>query len=160
MRRFPERIGDDVQRELKRFGPVGAMAEIVKAWPAAVGDSIARNAWPARVSRDGTLHVATSSSAWAFELGLLEADIRERLGAALGPDVPPRLRFAPGRLPEPPREAAGERRIEPPEPTPAQEREAARLAAPIEDENLRKVVAKAAAASLAKAAVRPPRLVD
>jgi hypothetical protein len=160
MRRFPERIGDDVQRELKRFGPVGAMAEIVKAWPAAVGDSIARNAWPARVNRDGTLHVATSSSAWAFELGLLEADIRERLGAALGPDVPPRLRFAPGRLPEPPREAAGERRIEPPEPTPAQEREAARLAAPIEDENLRKVVAKAAAASLAKAAVRPPRLVD
>jgi hypothetical protein len=160
MRRFPERIGDDVQRELKRFGPVGAMAEIVKAWPAAVGDSIARNAWPARVNRDGTLHVATSSSAWAFELGLLEADIRERLGAALGPDVPPRLRFAPGRLPEPPREAAGERRIEPPEPTPAQEREAAHLAAPIEDENLRKVVAKAAAASLARAAERPPRLVD
>jgi hypothetical protein len=160
MRRFPERIGDDVQRELKRFGPVGAMAAIVKVWPTAVGDSIARNAWPARVSRDGTLHIATSSSAWAFELGLLEADIRERLGAALGPDAPPRLRFAPGRLPEPPREAAGERRIEPPEPTPAQEREAARLAAPIEDENLRKVVAKAAAASLAKAAVRPPRLVD
>jgi hypothetical protein len=63
-------------------------------------------------------------------------------------------------LPEPPREAAGERRIEPPEPTPAQEREAARLAASIEDENLRKVVAKAAAASLAKAAERPPRLVD
>jgi len=84
MRRFPERIGDDVQRELKRFGPLGAMAEIVKAWPAAVGASIARNAWPARVSRDGTLHVATSSSAWAFELGLLEADIRKRLGAALG----------------------------------------------------------------------------
>jgi len=41
MRRFPERIGDDVQRELKRFGPLGAMAEIVKAWPAAVGASIA-----------------------------------------------------------------------------------------------------------------------
>jgi hypothetical protein len=156
----PERIGDEVQRELKRFGPVGAMAEIVRAWPAAVGDSIARNAWPARVSRDGTLHVATSSSAWAFELGLLEAGIRERLEAALGADAPPRLRFAPGRLPEPPREPAGEGRIGPPEPTPEDEREAASLAAPIEDENLRKVVAKAAAASLAKTAERPPRLVD
>jgi hypothetical protein len=158
--RFPERIGGEVGRELKRFEPTGAMAEIVRAWPAAVGGSIARNAWPARVGRDGTLHVATSSSAWAFELGLLESDVRERLAAALGADAPTRLRFAPGRLPEPPREGAGEDRIEPPEPTPAQEREAARLAAPIEDENLRKVVAKAAAASLAKASERPPRLVD
>ena len=160
MKQFPERIGDDVQRELKRFGPVGAMAEIVNAWPHAVGDSIARNAWPARVSRDGTLHVATSSSAWAFELGLLEADICERLEAALGTESPPRLRFAPGRLPEPPREPTDRRRAGPPKPTPEEEREAASLAAPIEDENLRKVVAKAAAVSLAKAAERPPRLVD
>lgn len=160
MTRFPERIGDEVKRELKRFGPVGAMAEIVRAWPVAVGDSIARNAWPARVGRDGTLHVATSSSAWAFELGLLEADIRERLEAALGADTPARLRFAPGRLPEPPREAAGDRRVEPPEPTPAQEHEAARLVAEIQDENLREIVAKAAAASLAKAAERPPGLVN
>ena len=30
--------------------------------------AIAANAWPARIARDGTLHVATSSSAWAFEL--------------------------------------------------------------------------------------------
>jgi hypothetical protein len=160
MKQFPERIGGDVQRELKRFGPVGAMAEIVNAWPRAVGDSIARNAWPARVSRDGTLHVATSSSAWAFELGLLEADIRERLEAALGPESPPRLRFAPGRLPEPPREPADRLLTKPSKPTPQEEREAADLAAPIEAENLRKVVAKAAAASLAKAAERPPRLVD
>jgi hypothetical protein len=160
VRRFPERIGDDVQRELKRFGPVGAMAEIVRAWPTVVGDSIARNAWPARVSRDGTLHVATSASAWAFELGLLEADICERLERALGADAPPRLRFAPGPLPEPPREPADRRPPQPPKPTPEEEREAANLAAPIEDENLRKVVAKAAAASLAKAAERPPRLID
>jgi hypothetical protein len=158
--KFPEPIGSDVQRELKRFGPAGAIGEIVKAWPAAVGDAIARNAWPARVSRDATLHVATSSSAWAYELGLLEADIRTRLAGALGPDAPRRLRFAPGRLPEPPREATEEGRAEPIRPTPEQEREAASLTAAIEDENLRKVVAKAAAASLAQATVRPPRLVD
>lgn len=157
---FPEPIGDGVRRELKRFGPTGAMAEIVRAWPSVVGDSIARNAWPARVTRDGTLHVATSSAAWAFELGLLAADIQDRLTTALGEDAPASLRFAPGRLPEPaPPEAARARR-RPPRPSAEDEREAARLAAVIEDENLRKVVAKAAAASLAKAAGRPPRLVD
>ena len=64
-----ERIGDDVRRELGQLGPGGAIADVVAAWPEAVGDSIARNAWPARIARDGTLHVATSSSAWAFELG-------------------------------------------------------------------------------------------
>jgi hypothetical protein len=149
--KFPEPIGDDVQRELKRFGPAGAMGEIVKAWPEAVGEAIARNAWPARVARDGTLHVATSSSAWAFELGLLEADIRGRLEARLGADAPARLRFAPGRLPEPAPEAPGERRAQLREPTAEQRREAERLAATIEDENLRKVVAKTAAQSLARA---------
>jgi hypothetical protein len=158
--KFPEQIGRDVQRELKRFGPAGAIGEIVKAWPTAVGDAIARNAWPARVSRDATLHVATSSSAWAYELGLLEADIRERLAGALGPDAPKRLRFASGRLPEPAREVAEKGPAEPLRPTPEQEREAASLAAAIEDENLRKVVAKAAAASLAQTTGRPPRLVD
>ena len=62
----PERIGDEVQRELSRFGPAEGMTEIVRAWPEAVGEQIALNAWPARLSRDGKLHVATSSSAWAF----------------------------------------------------------------------------------------------
>ena len=160
MTRFPERIGEGVRRELGRFGPAGAMAEIVEAWPTAVGDSIARNAWPARVSRDGTLHVATSSSAWAFELGLLEADIRARLAAALGADAPQLLRFAPGRLPEPAREPPASAAAAPPEPSAEDHEEAERLAASIEDENLRKVVAKAAASSLARAAGRPARLVD
>lgn len=158
--RFPEPIGDEVRRELGRFGPAGAMAEIVRAWPSAVGDSIARNAWPARVARDGTLHVATSSAAWAYELGLLASDIRERLAAPLGEDAPRGLRFAPGPLPEPPAPTREEAPREPPRPSPEQRREAERLAAPIEDENLRKIVAKAAAASLAKAAGRPGGLLD
>jgi hypothetical protein len=158
--RLPESIGGEVQRELKRFGPAGAIGEIVKTWPGAVGETIARNAWPARVARDGTLHVATSSSAWAFELGLLEAEIRKRLVTALGADAPARLRFAPGRLPEPAPERAPRASAPPPKPSPDQQREAERLAEAIEDENLRKVVAKAAAQSLARAAERPPGLVD
>ena len=39
-RSFPEPIGDEVRRELKRFGPSGAMAEIVRAWPGVVGESL------------------------------------------------------------------------------------------------------------------------
>jgi hypothetical protein len=158
--KFPEPIGKDVQRELKRFGPAGAIGEIVKAWPGAVGEAIARNAWPARVARDGTLHVATSSSAWAFELGLLEAELRGRLAAALEADAPSQLRFAPGRLPEPTPETP-QRRFEPAlKPPPELQEEGERLAEAIEDENLRKVVAKAAAQSLARAAARPAGLID
>jgi hypothetical protein len=147
----PQPIGAEVRRELGRFGPTGAMAEIVEAWPAAVGDSISRNAWPARVARDGTLHVNTSSSTWAFELELHESQIRERLREALGADAPKGLRFAPGRLPAAAPPAPDEARNETPAPTAEQVREGERLAASIEDENLRELVAKAAAASLAKA---------
>ena len=157
---LPEPIGEEVRRELKRFGPSGAMAEIVAAWPGVVGEAIARNAWPARVARDGTLHVATSSSAWAFELGLLAADIRDRLAATLGADAPSGLRFAPGRLPEPSAHAPDPLRRRPPQPSSADRREADRLTETIDDENLRKLVAKAAAASLANSADRPGRLLD
>lgn len=155
-----EPIGDAVQHELGRFGRGGAIAEIVEAWPEAVGDSIARNAWPARIARDGTLHIATSSSTWAFELGLLESDIRARLAAALPGRTPESLHFAPGRLPEAPPEASEKGSSAPREPTPAEQFEGERVAATIEDQNLRKVVARAAAASLARAAEPPPDLVD
>jgi hypothetical protein len=148
---LPQPIGAEIKRELGRFGPTGAMAEIVRAWPDAVGESIARNAWPARVARDGTLHVNTSSSAWAFELELLGADILERLRKVLGNDAPAGLRFAPGRLPEPAAPAPEEGTAIAVRPSVEDRRLADELAAPIEDENLRELVAKAAAASLAKA---------
>ena len=76
------------------------MPRIVAAWPAAVGEEVVRNAWPARIARDGTLHVHTSSSVWAFELGQLAPRILERLAAELGEHAPTALRFAPGHLPE------------------------------------------------------------
>ena len=146
-----ERIGKDVKTEMARFGPAEGMSEIVRGWPEAVGDQIARNAWPARLSRDRTLHVATSSSAWAFELAQLEPKLLERLAEALGEASPAALRFAPGKLPERSSEEIDSRPRRGREPT-AEERElAAALAAGIEDENLRKVVAKAALASLARA---------
>ncbi len=146
-----ERIGENVKRELGRFGPAAGMADLVTAWSDAVGEQIARNAWPARIARDGTLHVATSSSAWAFELAQLEATLRERLTAALGDAAPPRLRFAPGRLPELSAEPSRGRRTRPPVPSAEVRAEAERLTAEITDTELRKLVAKAASASLARA---------
>ena len=146
-----DRIGDGVSRELSRFGPAAGMADLVRIWPEAVGEAIAANALPARISRDGTAHIATSSSTWAFELAQLEPTLVERLREHLGPAAPPRLRFAPGRLPEPAGDAAGEaakRRIEA---SPAHLAMGAELASQIRDEELRNLVAKAAAASLARA---------
>jgi len=122
----------------------------VDAWPGAVGDSIARNAWPARIARDGTLHISTSSSAWAFELGLLEEKLRERLAEELGNDAPARLRFAPGPLPEAAAPVPAESENQHIEVTEQHLQAGEELAAAISDENLRKVVAKAAAASLAR----------
>ena len=148
--KVPERIGDDVKRQLGRFGPAGAMAEIVRAWPAAVGDNIARNAWPARVARDGTLHVNTSSSAWAFELGQLGPTILERLRETLPKVAPKALRFAVGHLPEPASTTAERAGEEAPRPGPKERAAAAELTASLTDPELRDLVARAAAASLAK----------
>jgi hypothetical protein len=147
-----ERIGSDVERELGRFDGAGAMPRIVAVWPAAVGGEVARNAWPARVARDGTLHVNTSSSVWAFELGHLAPRILERLAAELGEQAPESLRFVQGHLPEPATQGVQETSHARVEPDPGALEAAASLAASIDGEELRKTVEKAAALSLSRAA--------
>ena len=140
-----ERLGEDVKRQLGRFGPQAGLGKLVDRWPGAVGEEIARNAWPARIARDGTLHVHTSSSTWAFELAQLERQIRERLGDL----APAKVRFAPGPVPEP-ELSPGEATPEPLVAGPEDAERGAELASEIADENLRNLVARAAAASLAK----------
>jgi hypothetical protein len=134
-------LAEQLRRELKALGPNHAMSETVESWPAAVGPEIARNAWPARFQRDGTLIVHVKDAVWGFELGHRAAEISPRLPGR------PALKFVPGPLPEP--GAADEAVREPPAATLAERRQAAEWAASIEDERLRKAVAKAAAASLA-----------
>jgi hypothetical protein len=148
-------LAAEIRRELDRFGPAGAIGAVVQAWPAAVGEAIAANAWPSRIARDGTLHVATSSSAWAFELTQLEGTVRAQLGAVLGDAAPPALRFAPGRLPAPggkPVETSA-RTV----PTPSRQALAAgaEIAAGIEDAALREAVARAVAAGFEASVSRP-----
>lgn len=143
-----DRLGDDVRRVLGRLGPGSAIAPLVAAWPAAVGDDVARNAWPARMSRDGTLLINTSSSAWAFELTHLEAVVLEQLREAVGAEAPAALRFVPGPLPEPPAPAAPDVPRRRREPSAEAVSEASELVARIADEELRQRVARAAALSL------------
>lgn len=149
-----ERLGDEFSRALARAGDGGAQAlpELVAAWPAAVGEQVARQAWPLRIGRDGTLHVATSSSTWAFELDRLAPEILDRLRSALGAHAPTAIRFRPGPLPE---RGPDRRPGEPPpgvaRPTPEDEAEATGLASSIADPELRELVRRAARASLAKA---------
>jgi hypothetical protein len=147
-----ERITREVRRELSRFGARGAMPEIVEAWPEAVGSMVAANAWPARIARDGTLHVNTSSSAWAFELGQLSGEIAAKLEVKLGKKAPNSLRFAVGHLPEAATEPPDDRDAEAFGPPREALEAAAEMAAGIEDEELRKKVEIAAALSLS----RPP----
>jgi hypothetical protein len=138
-----ERLDGELRAELGRFGPAAGLGELVAAWPAAVGEQIARFAWPARVGRDGTLHVHTSDSVWAFELGQRAPEIAKRLGVA-------RLRFAPGPLPEP-AEAA---EAPPAAPGERERAQAAEIVAAIADEGLRELVGRAVAASLVRATAR------
>jgi hypothetical protein len=116
------------------------MAELVERWPTAVGPGIARFAWPARIARDGTIHVATADSVWAFELGQRAGEIAARLDGA------GRLRFAPGPLPEPDLEPSVEAVV----PSAEDARTAARLTRSMSHEKLRESVQKALSFALAR----------
>src|ERR1051326_5848518 len=88
-----EPLGEELRRELGALGPNSAMSETTAAWPAAVGPEIARNAWPARFQRDGTLVVHARDSIWAFERTQRAEEIRERLSVE-------GVKFVPGPVPE------------------------------------------------------------
>jgi hypothetical protein len=161
-----ERISGEVERVLGRTsgGQGLALSEITRVWPVAVGDTVARHAWPLRVSRDGTLHVATTSATWAFELDRLSPEIEKKLGGLLGDSVPSGLRFRVGPVPEPGGLGAGGGVVTPaptgPASSPESDAAAAAVSSAIEDPELREIVARAARASLSRARVRPPFLVD
>jgi hypothetical protein len=133
-------LGPDIRSELARYGPQAGMAELVERWPEVVGEAIARNAWPARIARDGTVHINTADSVWAFELGHKAAEIAGKLGVE-------KLRFAAGPLPE----ADEDAHVSPPvETSPEDEERARAIASSISDPNLRESVQKAVSLSLAR----------
>jgi hypothetical protein len=137
-----DQIGEQIRAELSRVGADSGAGDAVTAWPAAVGDEIARNAWPARTQPDGTLVVHVRDAIWGFELTQRATEISERLPGR------PRLRFTPGPLPETTPEPLPTRSAEA---SPEQAREAAAITAEIVDPDLRESVAKAIKAALARA---------
>jgi hypothetical protein len=120
------------------------MGDVLAAWEAAVGPEIARNAQPARFQRDGTLIVHCKDAIWGFELGQRAAEIGGRLPGR------PALKFGPGPLPEPGAEPGSATPQGAPAASWEERSRAARWAASIEDAELRELVARAAAASLAR----------
>lgn len=145
-----ERLGNNLRHVLRGAGvpDAGQLAAVARVWEEAVGPAVARAAWPQRIARDGTLHVATISATWANELLLLQEEVAAKLAAALGDDAPATLRFAVGLVPEPPADES-----KPPPaplvPEPAEVALATKLASAIDDPELREAVRRAAAASLA-----------
>ena len=135
-----ERLSDAVRNELSRFGAQGRLGEIVARWPGAVGDAIARNAWPARIARDGTLYVHTADSVWAFELSHRAREIAARLEVAA-------IRFTPGPLPGTEPVTAAREGVAP---SPEDVREASRIAGEVGDPELRKTIQKAVGLALAR----------
>jgi hypothetical protein len=122
------------------------VAAIARRWPAAVGEAIAREAWPARLTADGELVVHASASVWASELSHLEADLRARL-EAVGIAPAPRLRFTVGAVPRRP-EAVGDAA---PASAPPDDPRADRWTSSIRDPELREAVSLAARSWLERA---------
>jgi predicted nucleic acid-binding Zn ribbon protein len=65
------------------LAPRTLLADVQRAWPAAVGESIASQAAPT-AARGGVLTVSCAASVWAQELDLMGPQIVGRLNAALG----------------------------------------------------------------------------
>ena len=135
-----EPLGPEIRKELSQHGPQAGMAELVERWPEVVGEGIARNAWPARIARDGTVHINTADSVWAFELGHKAPEIAAKLGVE-------KLRFAAGPLPEADEQTPAPAPVEV---SPEDAERAHAIASSITDENLRESVQKAVSLSLAR----------
>jgi len=144
-----DRLDREIKRVAKRAG-LPAAGELVRIWPQLVGETIAANAWPARVSQKGVLQVNTSSATWAFELKHLAPQILDKLGSALAEDCPRELHFVVGPVPEKGSGDAAATAPKRPSITAEERRRGERLAEEIADDELRALVARAAAASLAQ----------
>ncbi|HVL81002.1 MAG TPA: DUF721 domain-containing protein [Actinomycetota bacterium] len=82
---WPTRLGDALPVAMAKVGPSGLMAEsrVRRAWPAAVGQQVAANAWVHRL-RGTTLEVAVSADVWANELSYMSQVIKDRINAVCG----------------------------------------------------------------------------
>ena len=82
-RRAPQPVAHALEGLTRRLEPLTPIAAIQRAWPEAVGETIAQEAEPVS-ERLGVVTVRCRSAVWANELTLLAPELVGRLNAALG----------------------------------------------------------------------------
>jgi predicted nucleic acid-binding Zn ribbon protein len=80
---------------MTHLAPQTLLADVQRAWPEAVGPSIAAQAQPT-AERGGVVTISCSASVWAQELDLMSVAILERLNGALASGTISRLRCVAG----------------------------------------------------------------
>lgn len=90
-RRSPRPLALALDAFAEELAPDTLLADVQRAWPAAVGASIAVEAQPS-AERGGVVTISCSASVWAQELDLMAPQIIERLNGALRSGRVQRLR--------------------------------------------------------------------
>ncbi|NUS45884.1 MAG: DUF721 family protein [Mycobacteriaceae bacterium] len=93
--RDPQSLGALTGRIAKSRGWSGRVAEgtVFGRWQAVVGEDIASHATPTTL-REGVLHIAAESTAWATQLRLMQSQILAKINAAVGQGVVTSLRIS------------------------------------------------------------------
>jgi len=91
-RRAPRQASAAFRVARDRAAPRTGLAAVQSAWVATVGEQLAAVAVPVS-ERAGTLTIECADTVWVQELDLMQAQLLERLGDALGELAPTALRF-------------------------------------------------------------------
>ena len=67
-----------------------ALVQLLRRWPAVVGEQVAAHSTPLSL-RSGVLTIAADEPAWGAQLRWLEADLRRRIDDVVGPGVVARV---------------------------------------------------------------------
>ena len=94
-RRAPRPLANALAPLQAALAPATLLAEVQRAWPAAAGDAIAREAAPV-AERGGVVTIACAASVWAQELDLMAPLLIERLNASIAAGEVRRLRCVTG----------------------------------------------------------------
>ena len=90
-RRAPRSLETALGALADDLAPQTLLAEVQRAWPAAVGPAIADQAEPT-AERAGVVTISCAASVWAQELDLMAPQIMQRLNEALPTGGVTRLR--------------------------------------------------------------------
>jgi predicted nucleic acid-binding Zn ribbon protein len=94
-RRAPRALSFALDRVTADLAPATALGRVQGCWAAVVGETWARFSEPVS-EHERVVTVACTDAMWANELQMLEHDLLEKLGAALGEGVVAGLRFKAG----------------------------------------------------------------